>query len=329
MVHKLSAENLSVIASSRGILPKSKSDVNVIQHKAQGGAIRAGSKSSENMQPANAPKPSLLARVADQLQKDAALQKEHSDANCQNGELKKPMPHPPGNTAPPQGSSSKVLLETDAKCISRSISDEGVGVATVPVGKNSQDASPCVSLHAVHSGSSEGQSKKVNSGLANEDAEKVNAKPSTSEPVSHHLQRGLTDFYLSYSNPAENDSEEYEVREIEPEPDYVGSSKAQPSATAHEPKGSAKVHESSVNSAMAVARDVTTLQQVQVSEVSGAEEASPGAKQGTTNSYVSNLNPVAVKADNSIDPVDETLTVTELDAVKERPGSPVERREET
>lgn len=353
LVHELPAEKLAKIASSGGTLPKAKSDVNIFQHKAQaqGGAIRAGSKSSENMQTSKAPEPPLLAKVVDQLQKDAALPKEHSDVACKNREQKKPMPHSPENAASPRVSASKIPLETVSKCLSHSISDEGIGVATVPVGKNSQDASPCAPLHAmnsvpagknsqdappcallhaVNSVPAEVQLKKDDSVPPDRGAEKTNADPGTSEPVSHHLQRGLTDFYLSYSNPTEGYSEEYEVREIEPESDYVGSSKVEPSAAAQEPKGSANAHESLANSATAVVHNTTTIQQREVSEVSGAEQVSADAKRGMTNFYVSYSNPVEAEADNDpIDAVDEALTVTELDAVKEEPGSAVERREET
>lgn len=332
LVLELPAEKLAKVASSGGILPKAKSDVNIFQHKAQaqGGAVRAGSKSSENVQASKAPEPPLLTKVVDQLQKDAASPKEHSNVTCKNREQKNPMTHSPENAASPQGTASKITLETVAKCLSRSISDEGIGVATVPVRKNSQDAPPCAPLHAENSVPAEVQLKKDDSVPPDQSAEKTNTKPGTSEPVSHHLQRGLTDLYLSYSNPTEGDSEEYEVREIEPESDYVRSSKVEPSTAAQELKGSANAHESLANNATAVVRDATAIQQVEVSEVSGAEQVSAGAKRGMTNFYVSYSNPVEGEADNNpVDAVDEALTVTELDAVKEEPGSSVERREET
>lgn len=318
---ELPADKLAKIASSGGGPPKAKSDMSISQHKVKEGAVRAGSKSSENTHASKSPELPVLARVVDQLQKDAASLKESSNVNHQNWEQKELMPHSPENAASPRGSASEAVLEKGAKCHLHSVSVEGVHVSTIPAGRSSQDAFSSVPLHYTQSSPGEVQLKKDRSLQSNHTVDKTNMKAGSSEPVSHCLQQGTTDFYLSYSNPEE--VAELAVREVESESGYLG-----PSTAAQEPKGSAKVHESSANGTAASLSNVIAIQQMEVSKISGAEQVSKGANRGTTNFYVSYSNPVEVEAGSGsvtgAVPVDEEGAVTELDALKEEPGLPVE-----
>ncbi|XP_049512426.1 uncharacterized protein LOC119463578 isoform X3 [Dermacentor silvarum] len=332
LVLELPADKHVEIASSGGGPPKAKSDMNIFsKHKAPEGAIRAGSKSSENMQASKSPESPFPARVVGQLPKDAALLKEDSDVNCQNHDQKGLMPHSIENAASCD-SASKVPLETEPKCLSHSISDEGIGVATAPARRDSQDVSLCMPFHAVHSGPAEVQLKKDDSLPPSQSVgtEKT-IRAGSSEPVSHSLQQGTTDFYVSYSNPVEGGAEEDAVSAIKPESSYVGPNTAEPSAVEQEPK--AEVRKPLTNGAAASLDSATAVQQLETSKVDSTEQVLTGPKQSTTDFYVSYSNPVEAEADNipvqAAVPGNAGATVTESDTVKQEPGSLVEWHGET
>ncbi|XP_049517692.1 uncharacterized protein LOC119441917 isoform X2 [Dermacentor silvarum] len=290
---ELPADKHVEIASSGGVPPKAKSDMNIFsKHKAPEGAIRAGSKSSENMQASKSPESPFPARVVGQLPKDAALLKEDSDVNCQNHDKKGLVPHSIENAASCD-SASKVPLETEPKCLSQSISDEGIGVTTAPARRDTQDVSPCMPFHAVHSGPAEVQLKKDDFLPPSQSVgtEKTISAGSL-EPVSHSLQQGTTDFYVSYSNPVEGGAEEDAVNTIKPESGYVGPNTAETSAVEQEPKVLAEVREPSANGAAALLDSATAVQHLEASKVDSTEQVSTGPKQATTDFYVSYSNPV-------------------------------------
>ncbi|XP_065307900.2 uncharacterized protein [Dermacentor albipictus] len=334
LVRELPADKHAEIASSGGGLPKAKSDINIfLHHKALEGAVRAGSKSSENMQASKSPESPFPARMVSHLTKDVASLKEDSDVNSQNRDQKGLTPHSLENVAS-HGSAFEAPLETGPKCLSHSISDEGMGVATAPARRNSQDVSPCIPLHAVHSGPGEVQLKKDDSFSPSQSVgtEKTSIKAGGLEPVLHSPQQGTTDFYVSYSNPGEGGAEDA-ISAVNPKSGYVGPNTAEPSAVEHEPKVPVAADKSSANGTVALLDSATAVQQLEGSKVYSSERVSTGPKQGTTDFYVSYSNPVEAEADNipvqAAVPDNAGATVIESDGKKQEPSSLVEWHDET